>query len=91
MNIPQITDIDTALSIYYRQSEIGNREIKTLFGKHSSATINKLKRLVKAEMIEKGIRSYTAHTVNTAIAFIVWGINIDDLEKRKAKLQKLGL
>ena len=32
MKVKRITDIDTALYIYYRYPEIGNKEIKELFG-----------------------------------------------------------
>ncbi len=31
MNIPQISDIDTALRIFYQYPEIGTREIMELF------------------------------------------------------------
>lgn len=91
MNTPQITNIDTALAIYYKYPEICNKHISALLGNHSSATINRLKQLVKAEMIARGVHSYNAYSVNTKIAFEVWGIDVDDLEKRRAKLNKLGL
>ncbi|MBE6821582.1 MAG: hypothetical protein E7518_00515 [Ruminococcaceae bacterium] len=91
MNTPPITAIDTALAIYYKYPEIGNSHIKALFGKHSSATINRLKQLVNAEMMSRGVHSYTAHYVNTEIAYSVWGLDVSDLEKRRAKLKKLGL
>jgi hypothetical protein len=91
MNTPQIAAIDTALEIYYKNPELCNKHILALFGNHSTATINRLKQRVKAEMIARGVRSYSAYSVNTKIAFEVWGIDVDDLEKRRAKLQKLGL
>lgn len=91
MNTPPITAIDTALAIYYNHPEICNKHITALFGNHSTATINRLKQRVKFEMIARGVRSYNAYSVNTKIAFEVWGIDVDDLEKRRAKLQKLGL
>lgn len=90
IHIPPISSIDTALEIYYKHSEIGNKQITALFGKHSSATINRLKRLVKSEMMAAGMRSYSAYSVNTKLAFEVWGIDVNDLEKRRGKLQKLG-
>ena len=91
MNIPQITGIDTALEIYYKHTEIGNKEIVALLGRHSSATISRLKKAVKAEMNKQGVYSYGANKVNTAIAFDVWHINVCDLEKRREKLKKLNL
>ena len=91
MNIPQITSIDTALKVYYKNTEIGNKEIKTLFGNLSSATVCKLKKAVKIEMNKHGVYSYGANKVNTAIAFGVWHIDVCDLEKRREKLKKLDL
>lgn len=91
MNIPQISNIDTALEVYYKHSEIGNSEIVSLFGKRSSATICKLKKAVKIEMNKRSVFSYGANKVNTAVAFEVWHIDICDLEKRRDKLKKLNL
>ena len=91
INIPSITSIETALKIYYEYSELGNKEITTLFGQRSSATVSKLKQIVKDEMCKKGIYSYGANKVNTEVAYAVWGINISDLEKRMKKLKELNL
>ena len=87
---PQITSIENALKVYYNHSEIGNKEITALFGKRSSATISRLKRMVKDEMHEQGVFSYRANTVNTAVAFTVWGLDIADLEQRMKKLKELN-
>jgi hypothetical protein len=91
MNIPTITSIETALLIYYKHSEIGNKEITVLFGRRSSATISKLKRIVKDEMNKKGVPSYGANKVNTITAFSVWGLDVSDMEKRSKKLKELNL
>ena len=91
MNIPQITSIDNALKIYYSHSEIGNKEITILFGRLSSATIAKLKKSVKVEMIKRDRLSYGINKVNTGIAYDVWGIDVDDLERRRKKLKALEL
>ena len=91
MNIPQITSINAALKIYYTHSEIGNKEMIALFGQRSSATICRLKRVVKDEMNRQGVLSYGANKVNTTIAFRVWGLDISDLEKHKKKMEELGL
>jgi len=58
MYIPSITNIENALKIYYENGEIGNKEIQYLFGNRSSATIARLKRLVKAEMIKRGVPTF---------------------------------
>ena len=91
MNIPQITSIDNALSIYYNYSELGNKEIKELFGNRSSATIAKLKQAAKKAMDKQELCSYGMYKVNTNIAYDVWGINVADLEKRRRKLRELRL
>ena len=91
MNIPAITNIETALRIYYEHSELGNKEITALFGKLSSATIARLKRIVKDEMMIRSIMSYGLRKVNTEVAFEIWGINILDLEKRMRKIRELNL
>ena len=91
MNIPEISSIDNALRIYYSHSELGNKEITSLFGRLSSATTTKLKKLVKDEMIKRDVLSYGMYKINTGIAFDVWGIDVADLEKRKKKLKALEL
>lgn len=90
-NIPAITSIDNALKIYYNHSEIGNKEMTALFGRRSSATISRLKRIAKAKMNDSGIISYGANKVNTAVAFDAWGIDIFDLERRKKKIKELNI
>ncbi|MCL2278604.1 MAG: hypothetical protein FWC20_04255, partial [Oscillospiraceae bacterium] len=91
MNTPQITSIDNALRIYYTHSEIGNKEITTLFGRLSSATYAKLKKSAKEEMSKRDILSYGLNKVNTSVAFAVWGLDVADLEKRRKKLKDLNL
>lgn len=89
--IPTITSIENALKIYYENSEIGNKEIEILFGNRSSATVSRLKQLVRSEMMKRAMPSFSAYKVNTAIAFDVWGIDISDLEERRMKLKELSL
>ena len=91
MSIPPITSIDNALSIYYNHSEIGNKEIAALFGRRSSATVARLKRMVKDEMSKREIPSFGMNRVNTAVAYEVWGIDAKELEKRMKKIQELNL
>jgi DNA-binding transcriptional MerR regulator len=71
--------------------EIGNKEIKTLFGERSSATISRLKKAVKSEMNKQGMYSHSANKVSTVVAFQTWGIDVNDLEKRKQKIEALNL
>ena len=91
INIPQITDIDTAISIYYRYPEIGTKEITLLFRKHSKSTIIRLKKIAQKNMIENNVYSIGIYKINTVCAYKAWGIDVEDLEKRRNKLQKLRL
>jgi hypothetical protein len=91
MNIPQIKGIEDALKVYYSNSELGNAEMTALFGKRSSATVSRLKRIVKDEMTARGILSYGANKVNTSVAYEVWGIDVKDLERRMKKIKELSL
>lgn len=91
MNIPQITDIDTAIYIYYRYPEIGTKEITSLFGKYSKSTMNRLKILAKKRMWEDGVYTHGIYKLNTVSAYKSWSIDIEDLEKRRNKLKTLGL
>ena len=91
VNVPPIISIDMALHIYYLHSEIGNKEIRALFGRISGATVSKLKKAVKSEMCNRNIYSHGMYKVNTTIAYEIWGIDIVDLEKRRKKLKALEL
>ena len=91
MKIKPITDIETALRIYYRYPEIDNSRIRELFGKISSGTQAKYKRAVMAEQAARNVKTMQMNAVNTKVAYEVWGIDVDDLEKRLEKLQKLNL
>ena len=91
MNIPQITDIDTAITIYYRYPEISSKEITQIFRKRSKATVSRLKKIAQKQMVEDDVYSYGMYKINTECAYRAWGIDVEDLEKRRNKLQKLGL
>jgi hypothetical protein len=89
MNIPTISSIENALTIYYSNTEIGNKEITALFGNRSTATLSNLKKIAKDEMRKQGVLSYGRDKVNTDIAYAVWGIDVEYLEKRIKKLKTL--
>ena len=91
MSIPAITSINAAIQLYYTHSELGNQELKELFGNRSSTTIARLKKMVKEEMRKRDMYSYGSHRVNAARALEVWGIDVSDLEVRRNRLMELGL
>lgn len=93
VKVRRIADIDTTLRIYYENVEIGNKEIRELYGEQtSSSTLSRLKKVAKDEMLKRGILlQFTPYCVDTVSAFAAWGIDIADLEKRRQKLIKLNL
>lgn len=90
VRIPQITDIRTAIELYYTRLELDNADIKKLFGVTSNTTVGKLKTLVREIMAEKNILFRDPRCVNTIVAYEAWGLNIKDLEERYTNLQKLN-
>ena len=83
-------DIKTAVQIYYTKPEIGTNEIMELFSVKGTKALH-MKNEVRKVMAEKGVKVWLPHSVNTEVAFEVWGLNITDLEARLKKLQRLGM
>lgn len=86
----QITNFATAIRLYYGRVELSNADIRELFGEISSATIAKLKKKARAQMTADNCYVWNANCVNTQAAYTAWQIDINDIEKRYAKLKKLG-
>ncbi len=84
-------NIDTALRIYYENVEIGSKEIRELFGITANSAVARVKNEVLEEMAKRGQKPYARYCINTAVAYDVWGIDVNDLEKRRNKLKKLAL
>lgn len=84
MHIP---DIKTAIEIYDLCPEIGNKEIKKLFGTGKDKTLS-MKKAVKEEMAKTRAVVMMPSNVDTVIAYRVWGIDIEDYRKRYARLKK---
>lgn len=89
IRVPRVTSIENAVLIYYSNLDLGNKEIRELFGPLGSARLVGLKRLVIEEMKNRGQLQYDSTSVRTKTAYEVWGLDIADLEKRLAKLRKL--
>ena len=88
-----IASIDTQLRIYYEHAEIGTDEVRTLFGQNiSDSTVSKLKKLARAKMVDMEVQYvFSRFCVNTEAAYAAWGIDVNDLERRKKKLAALKL
>jgi hypothetical protein len=91
IRVPVIVSVERAVWIYNNCPYMGNNEIEQLFGKMSSQKRVKMKNIVFDEMDERGMTRYNNTTVNTDVAFEVWGLNIADLERRYSKLRKYGM
>lgn len=91
MRYTKMADIDTLLKVYYENPELGTSEIKTMFPGICNSTVYYLKKAAQEIMVKENMKSFRAHTVNTECAYKAWGIDVEDLEKRRAKLRKLGL
>lgn len=85
-------DLATVIEIYYSCAEIGNSEIKRLWGgKISRPSIVKLKNLAREQMREDNKPALRPNYVNTKSAYKAWGIDIVEVEEGFKKLQKLKL
>lgn len=88
----RIADLDTALRIYYAYPELQNPQLCELFGRQlGSSTLSKYKKIIRDRQRQLDIKTSMPHAVNTAVAYEVFGIDVEDLEKRRTKLKKLGL
>ena len=84
----QMPDIKKALELYYTKTEISSADIRDLFGCCPS-TATKLKTDVKKAMAQEEIRTWLPNNVDIETAYKVWHIDINELEKKLAKLNKL--
>ena len=89
VSVPALSDIETALRIYYTRTQLNSSDIRKLFGKIGNNRVVKLKNIVRARMREKGIPCLSATLVHTQTAFEAWGINISALERNYEKLLAL--
>lgn len=87
---PNIKNIDLAVRLYYEKFELGTADIRAIFDAKSSATVTRLKKMVREEMAKSGRLAWNPYSVPTDIAFSTWGLDINDLERRRKNLIKLG-
>jgi hypothetical protein len=83
---------DVCLKVYYGASmgEVGNAEIRTLFGeKIGSATITRIKKKTAERMHELNTPRIDARSVNVKVLFEVLGLDVAALERNYRKLVKL--
>ncbi len=87
VRVPQVKNARIALSVYYSKSEIGNADIKMLFGDMGQERITKLKTLARERMREKNCPSnrccdyckkQVAHSVQKNFGMIITGERRDE-------------
>ena len=86
----QLPSIEKAVETYYSKTELNTSDIRALFGCGACKALN-IKKEVQARMAKENVHCWTPGAVSTRIAYEVWGIDIEDYEKRLTKLRKLGL
>lgn len=91
IRVPKVASLETAIRIYYTNDYLISKDIHELFGRVSSATVARLKRIAQAYIEEHDIPVFNAMAVNTKAAFAAWGLDIDDMERRYHKLKQLAL
>ena len=83
-------NVEEAIKIYYSTTEIGNKELKMIYGNICPHIMLKLKKQVKEVMDKEGVTAIHGSNVNTKIAYKVWGLDIRDLEHKRKKLKELS-
>lgn len=87
-----IASLKTAILVYHNYPELQNEQLRELFGHDfASSTLARYKKIIRDRQRELGIKTAVPYSVNTKVAFEVFGIDITEIEKSMAKLQKLGL
>ena len=84
------TDIKRLVEIYYENMELGGKEISEIFVNPSKSSIQRLKKVAREQMARENVKPWDSRKVKTACAYKAWGLDIDDLEKRLAKLNKIN-
>lgn len=83
-------DIGKLIRIFYENIELGSDEIREMYDGISKSAIQTLKKKARKVMVTNDVMPWDANKVNTESAFSAWGLEIADLERRYAKLQKLN-
>lgn len=86
MNIPRIDNLAEAVSIYYSHEEIGIAEIQKIFG-CCRGKASALKKIASEYIVANGTMLRSSRYVDTELAFIAWGISIEDVEWRVKHLK----
>ncbi len=84
----KIPDSEKALKLYYEKTEINSAEIRELFDCNPT-TATRLKKQVREEMAKTGVKTWIPSNIDIRTAYMVWHIDVEVLEKKLEKLQRL--
>lgn len=88
MNIPPIAGVEVAVKLYYDKLALTSKDITTLFPRISKTTVQRLKELARDTAAKHNLMQFSSKSVLTEPAYEAWGLNIDALERRLAKIKK---
>lgn len=89
IRLPRIKSIRDAVEIYYTMDSMNTADIMRLFG-CCATKARDIKRPVQLAMKERRILPRTQGCVSTEVAYEIWGIDIQALERRFQKAEKFG-
>ena len=83
-------NIEFAVTLYYERIWLESSDINQLFNISSSSTLAKYRNEVIEYFKDKDISPvHRNNKLDTWLAYEAWGLNIENLEKRLRKLQKI--
>ena len=83
-------NLETVLNIYYGHTELTNALICELFDVSRSTALRYKNKALELQC-ERNHNTMNPNSVNTRDAFDAWGIDINDIERRRKKLLDLKL
>lgn len=90
ISVPPISDLATALRLYYERTELTFGNIMDLFA-CSRSTATRLRKFALEQQAADGVPLWNARGVNTKCAYKAWGIDIRELEDNLGRLRRLRL
>lgn len=90
MNIPKPASVETLVQMYYETPLLSNEDIKKIFPKIGTTTVQNLKKLAREEANKQGMMQYNSRLVWTKPAYVAWGLNIEDLKKDLSNLRRIS-
>ena len=91
-SVNKTIDVRFAVRLYYERIWLTNDDIKKLFNINSSSTLARYRRQVLDYFADRNTNPlHRNNKLDTWKAYEAWGLDIEELEKRLRKLQKLNL